>query len=101
MDVDPTAAPMTGKTVLITGGTSGIGKATALGLASMGARVLITGRDPQRTENTAREIRASGGTVGVFVAGLSVQSEVRRLAGEVLGREPRIDVLINNVGGYW
>ncbi|TDO68544.1 short-subunit dehydrogenase [Kribbella sp. VKM Ac-2571] len=92
---------MIGTTVLITGGTSGIGKATALGLASMGARVLITGRGVERTENTAREIRAAGGSVEVFVADLSVQSEVRRLAGEVLRREPRIDVLINNVGGYW
>jgi retinol dehydrogenase 14 len=92
---------MAGRTVLITGGTSGIGKATALGLAMMGARVLITGRDPRRTRNAALEIRASGGAVEEFVADLSVQSEVRRLAGEVLRREARIDVLINNVGGYW
>ena len=63
---------MDGRTVLITGGTSGIGKATALGLASLGARVLITGRDTRRTEDTAREIQASGGTVEVFVADLSV-----------------------------
>jgi NAD(P)-dependent dehydrogenase (short-subunit alcohol dehydrogenase family) len=88
-------------TILITGGTSGIGKATALGLARLGARVLITGRDARRADETAREIRAAGGTVEVFVADLSVQSEVRRLAGEVLRREPRIDVLINNAGGYW
>jgi NAD(P)-dependent dehydrogenase (short-subunit alcohol dehydrogenase family) len=92
---------MVGRTVLVTGGTSGIGKATALGLAMMGARVLITGRDTRRTQDTAREIRAAGGTVEVFLADLSVQSEVRRLADEVLRREARVDVLINNVGGYW
>ena len=93
--------PLAGRTVLVTGGTAGIGKATALGLATMGARVGITGRDRVRSEAAAREIRAVGGQVDVFVGDLSVQSEVRRLANEVLQRFSRIDVLINNVGGYW
>jgi retinol dehydrogenase 14 len=94
--------PMAGKTVLITGGTAGIGKATALGLATMGAHVAITGRDPARTEAAAGEIHAAGGgQVDAFVADLSSQSEVRRLAGEVLQRLSRIDVLVNNAGGYW
>ncbi len=93
---------MAGKTVLVTGATGGIGKATALGLAAMGARVAITGRDRARAERAAHEISAaSGATVEVFVADLSSQSEVRRLAAEVLERLPRLDVLINNVGGYW
>jgi retinol dehydrogenase 14 len=95
------AAPMAGRTALITGSTGGIGKATALGLAALGAHVLITGRDRRRTEAAARQIRAAGGQVDVFVADLSSQSEVRRLADEVLGSSPRIDVLVNNVGGYW
>ena len=94
--------PIAGRTVLVTGATSGIGAATALGLARMGAHLAITGRDPERTEGAAREIRAAGGgQVDVFVADLSSQSEVRRLAGEVLQSFPRIDVLVNNVGGYW
>jgi NAD(P)-dependent dehydrogenase (short-subunit alcohol dehydrogenase family) len=94
--------PLRSTTVLITGATSGIGKATALGLAGMGARVAITGRDRERTEGAAREIRAvGGGDVDVFVADLSSQAEVRRLADEVLQSLPRLDVLINNVGGYW
>ena len=76
---------MAGKTVLITGATSGIGRATALGLATMGAHVAITGRDRVRTEDAAGEIRAAGGgQVDLFVADLSSQSEVRRLAEEVL-----------------
>jgi retinol dehydrogenase 14 len=94
--------PMAGRTVLVTGGSGGIGKATALGLATMGAHLAITGRDRGRTEDAAREIRsAGGGQVEVFVADLSSQSEVRRLADEILQSLPRIHVLVNNVGGFW
>jgi NAD(P)-dependent dehydrogenase (short-subunit alcohol dehydrogenase family) len=93
---------MAGKTVLVTGGTGGIGRATAMGLAMMGVHLGITGRDRGRTEQAAAEIRAaSGGQVDMFVADLSSQSEVRRLAEQVLQACPRIDVLVNNVGGYW
>jgi len=94
---------MTGKTVLVTGGTGGIGRAAAVGLASMGARVGITGRDLGRAQRAAAEIASESGdaTVDVFVADMSSQAEVRRLAGEVLSAYPRIDVLLNNVGGFW
>jgi NAD(P)-dependent dehydrogenase (short-subunit alcohol dehydrogenase family) len=93
---------MTGRTVLVTGGTGGIGKATAAGLARLGARVAITGRDRRRADEAAAEIRAAGGpAVDVFVADMSSQAEVRRLAGEVLDVLPRLDVLVNNVGGFW
>lgn len=95
-------APMAGKTVVVTGGTSGIGLATALGLAALGANLAITGRDRQRTHDAAREVREAGvGRVDVFVADLSSQAEVRRVADELHQRLPRIDVLVNNVGGYW
>jgi NAD(P)-dependent dehydrogenase (short-subunit alcohol dehydrogenase family) len=94
--------PLAGKTVLVTGGSGGIGRATALGLAAMGAQVAITGRDRGRLEDAAGEIRAGGGAqVDLFVADLSCQAGVRQLAEEVLQAWPRIDVLINNVGGYW
>jgi retinol dehydrogenase 14 len=93
---------MAGKTVLITGGTAGIGRATALGLAAMGAHLVVTGRDGERAEDVAGEVRAAGGRpVKVFVADLSSQSQVRQLADDVLQSVPRLDVLVNNVGGYW
>jgi len=92
-----------GKIVLITGGTGGIGRATAIGLAKSGARVGITGRDRGRAEQAADAIRreSNNGAVDVFVADLSSQSDVRRLARDVLAAYPRLDVLINNVGGFW
>ena len=98
-----TATSMTGKTVLITGGTGGIGRAAAIGLASMGARVGITGRDRARAERSAADIARESGNpaVDVFAADMSSQAEVRRLASEVLAAYPRLDVLLNNVGGFW
>jgi retinol dehydrogenase 14 len=94
---------LAGKCVLVTGGTGGIGKATAIGLAALGARVGITGRDPARTEAAAAAIRATPGSpaVDAFAADLSVQAGVRRLAAQVLDTYPRLDVLVNNAGGFW
>ena len=94
---------MAGKSVLVTGGTGGIGKATAIGLAALGARVGITGRDQARAMAAATGIRTATGNaaVDVFVADMSVQAEVRRLAAQVAGTYPRLDVLVNNVGGFW
>ncbi len=99
----PSPLPMTGKTVLVTGGTGGIGKAAATRLASMGARVGITGRDRTRAERAAATIGNESGSsaIDVFVADMSSQAEVRRLADEVLATYPRLDVLLNNVGGFW
>jgi retinol dehydrogenase 14 len=98
----PTAS-MSGTTVLVTGGTGGIGLATAAGLVGLGARVGIVGRDRRRAQAAARDIRARhpGSRVDVLVADLSAQAEVRRLAAEVLGAYPRLDALVNNVGGFW
>src|SRR6202043_1752572 len=103
MTVLARALPMAGKVVLITGGTGGTGKATATGLATIGARVGITGRDLARAEQAAVDIRAASGNpaVDAFAADLTSQAEVRRLAATVLDAYPRLDVLINNVGGFW
>ncbi|GAA2094216.1 SDR family oxidoreductase [Microlunatus panaciterrae] len=94
---------MTGRTVLVTGGTSGIGRATAAGLASMGAQVVITGRDQSRADAVAVDLRiATGNTlVAALAADLSSQREVRALAARVLELCPRLHVLVNNVGGFW
>jgi retinol dehydrogenase-14 len=72
-------------------------------LAALGARVGITGRDRARAESAAGDIRAASGNtaVDVFTADLSAQALVRRLAGEVLDTYPWLDVLVNNVGGFW
>src|SRR5437763_5124329 len=94
---------MAGKSVLVTGGTGGIGKATAIGLAALGARVGITGRDQARTEAAAAGIGAATGSPAVdsFAADMSVQAGVHRLAALVLDTYPRLDVLVNNAGGFW
>ena len=83
--------------------TGGIGRATAIGLAALGARVGVTGRDATRARAAAAGITAETGnpTVDAFAADLSSQQVVRGLAAEVLASYPRLDVLINNVGGSW
>jgi NAD(P)-dependent dehydrogenase (short-subunit alcohol dehydrogenase family) len=89
---------MEGKVVLITGGTSGIGKATAL--AEMGAEVVVTGRDEERGEAAVAEIRRGSGSekVSLMLADLAVQAEVRKLAEDFRERHDRLDVLVNNAG---
>src|SRR5215210_6650047 len=91
---------MGGQVVLITGGTSGIGKAAATALAGMGATVVITGRNEERGKRALQEIREESGNDGVelILADLTVQDEVRRLAEELRERHNQLEVLVNNVG---
>jgi retinol dehydrogenase 14 len=88
------------KVCLITGATSGIGKATAMGLANMGASVVMVGRDQGRGEAALAEIKegSANTSVDLMLADLSSQEEIRRLAGEFKEVYPRLDVLINNAG---
>jgi NAD(P)-dependent dehydrogenase (short-subunit alcohol dehydrogenase family) len=94
---------MAGKTVVVTGATSGIGRQTALRLAGMGARVALVGRDARRGEAARAAIaeEVPGADIMVFTADLAAMAETRRLAGELLGALPKIDVLINNAGAMF
>ena len=89
--------------MLVTGGTGGIGLATATGLAAMGARVGIVGRSASRGSAAADTIRRSApsATVDVFEADLTEAAQVRGLAEQVRTAYPTLDVLVNNAGGYF
>ena len=93
---------MHGKVCVVTGATGGIGRITARELARRGAAIVIIGRNRERGEAAAAEARAVGGASAAFLAAdLSSQNDIRRLAGEILERHPRIDVLVNNAGGMF
>jgi NAD(P)-dependent dehydrogenase (short-subunit alcohol dehydrogenase family) len=94
---------MNGKICLVTGGTNGIGKATAQALAQMGATVIIVGRDVVKTSQVAEEIRAASGsnTVDSLLADLSSPQEVRWLADKFKRKYSHLHVLINNAGGFF
>ena len=93
---------MGGKTVIVTGATSGIGEIAARELAAREARVVLVGRSAAKCEATAAMIREATGNPAVdhLVADLSSQAAVRRLAADVKIRHPRIDVLVNNAGAF-
>jgi NAD(P)-dependent dehydrogenase (short-subunit alcohol dehydrogenase family) len=88
------------KVCLITGATSGIGKATAMGLANMGASVVMVGRDRGRGQAALAEIKegSANASVDLMLADLSSQQEIHRLADDFKEAYPRLDVLINNAG---
>ncbi len=95
---------MKSKVVLITGATSGIGKVTALELAKMGANVVIVGRNPEKTEAVAEEIRQQlngSGSVDTLVGNLASLKEIQNIAAEFKTKYQRLDVLINNAGAYF
>ena len=91
---------MSEKVCLITGATSGIGKATAMELVKMGASVVMVGRDRGRGEAALAEIKekSANASVDLMLADLSSQQEIHRLAGEFKEAYQRLDVLINNAG---
>jgi len=90
---------MKGKTCVVTGTTSGIGKETAVALAAAGARVAIVCRTRDKGEPALAEIRQrSGGDVDLFVADFGSQRAVRALAVRLAAALPRVDVLVNNAG---
>lgn len=94
---------MRGKTVVITGATSGIGLVAAEELAKKGARLVLVGRDKARGEHVLAKLRelAPGINHSVHYADLSRLQEMKRVAAEIAAAEPRIDVFINNAGALF
>jgi NAD(P)-dependent dehydrogenase (short-subunit alcohol dehydrogenase family) len=92
-----------GKTVVITGATSGIGEVAACELAKQGARIVFIARDRGRAEQTLKrlELVAPGRNHVIHYANLSRLAEMKRVAEQVAGSEARVDVLINNAGAIF
>jgi NAD(P)-dependent dehydrogenase (short-subunit alcohol dehydrogenase family) len=90
-----------GNTVLVTGGNSGIGRATALAMAGRGAHVVLSGRDASRGEQVVAAIRAQGGTADFVASDLSDEASARQLAKQAteLGGG-HVDILVNNAGVF-
>ena len=86
------------KVAIITGGTQGIGRATALRLAAEGCRVVIAARGKERLDAVAAEVRAAGGQVAAVQADVSKPKDCERLVEEALKAFGRVDILVNNAG---
>ncbi|HEY2173458.1 MAG TPA: SDR family NAD(P)-dependent oxidoreductase [Mycobacteriales bacterium] len=92
---------LTGSVALVTGGNSGIGRATARDLADHGAHVIVTGRDVARGDQIVADIRAAGGKAEFIAAALSDQASARTLAREAIELGGgRVDILVNNAGVF-
>lgn len=87
-----------GKTVVLTGATSGIGLAAARCLADADATLVIIGRDPEKTERVRADLEAGGATVSSVLADMGELAQVRRACAEILESHSRIDALIHNAG---
>jgi NAD(P)-dependent dehydrogenase (short-subunit alcohol dehydrogenase family) len=93
---------MRGKTIVITGATSGIGQVAAIRLAEQGARIVFTARDRERAHATLEKLKAVNPASGhvVHLADLSLIAEMKKTA-EAIGEEPEIHLLINNAGALF
>src|SRR6516225_5850782 len=89
------------KVALITGGTSGIGEATALLFAREGAYVAITGRNPERGRSVMEMIRTSGGRAAFIATDVRLAADCRRTVEETIRSFGRVDILFNNAGIFY
>ncbi|HEX5822163.1 MAG TPA: SDR family oxidoreductase, partial [Solirubrobacterales bacterium] len=87
-----------GKVVLITGASSGIGKACAVRCGEAGAEVLLVARTPEKLEEAKAEVEEAGGSAHIHQCDLSDLDDVQRMAKEVLDQHERVDILVNNAG---
>lgn len=99
-DLAAAEADLAGKTILITGATSGIGLEASVALAARGAQLVMVGRDRNRTVRTLQEVRRRSGNRGVesLLCDLSSQTQIRQLSQDVLRRYGRLEILVNNAG---
>ncbi len=99
----PLAVSLAGRTAIVTGASSGLGRVASEHLAGLGARVVLVGRDEEKTEAVRREIMTATGNedLAVAVADLGLVGDVRALAERLLTQEARIHILINNAGALF
>src|SRR5260221_1665641 len=91
----------TNKVVLVTGGTSGIGKPTAIAFAKAGAKVVLSGRRDAEGKAVVAEIEAVGGTARFVRADVAVEADVKNLVDQTVAAYGRLDVAFNNAGVEW
>lgn len=90
-----------GKVAVVTGGGSGIGRCTAHELASLGAKVVITGRTPEKLERVVQEITEDGGCAYWRVCDNREEAQVKEVVAAIVAEHGRIDCLVNNAGGQF
>jgi citronellol/citronellal dehydrogenase len=90
-----------GQTIIVSGGGSGIGRATAHELASLGAHVVIAGRKPEKLEKVRQEIEEMGGAVTAVTTNIKIETDVTALFDQVLAERGAIHGLVNNAGGQF
>lgn len=92
--------PLADTVAAVTGASSGVGRATSLALARLGARLILIGRDPQRLASCAHEIERLGGAAEWRTRDLSALDDVAELAAWLGARRPNVDLLVNNAGAF-
>ena len=90
-----------GKVVVVTGGTSGIGKAAAIEFAGAGAKVVLTGRREKEGEEVVRKIKKLGGDAAFFRADIAKDADVKKMVDFTVDKYGKLDVAFNNAGVEW